>query len=224
MKCICNYRRYIAFCCEDLNEGGSVVKKEELYNKCRKFMDSTSSHLSMFDNVDRKIVRCLLENPRTTLRDIAKSVGVTRTTVRNRLKKLFDNKCITTKVLFNVEKCDFRFAFLGLSFSRFRDFNRCLQIAMYCPRVVILVKNVNKYHILMVLIAESDEELCHIINEFQFLSGVKETRVETITAINLLKPIFIESVPFIFLDSEEIRSICDSCPMNLYSDERSYKG
>ena len=199
------------------------MEKEKLYNRYRKFMNSTPSYPSMFDDVDCKIVRCLLENPRTTLRDIAKSVGVTRTTVRNRLKKLFDNKCITTKVLFNVEKCDFRFAFLGLSFSDFRDFNRCLQIAMYCPRVVILVKNVNKYHILMVLIAESDEELCHIINEFQFLSGVKDSHVETITAINLLKPVFVEFTPFILLNLEEVRSICDNCPMNLYIDEKVRK-
>ena len=70
------------------------MEKEKLYNRYRKFMNSTPSYPSMFDDVDCKIVRCLLENPRTTLRDIAKSVGVTRTTVRNRLKKLFDNKCV----------------------------------------------------------------------------------------------------------------------------------
>ncbi|MHA1721906.1 MAG: AsnC family transcriptional regulator [Candidatus Baldrarchaeia archaeon] len=196
------------------------MEKENLYSKYHKRLSSSASRSAVFDDVDRKIIRCLLKNPRTTLREIAKDVGVTRTTVRNRLKKLFENKCITTKVLFNIGTCNFRFAFLGLNFSEFRDFNRCLQIAMYCPRVIILIKNINRYHVVLVLIAEDDKELYRIIDEFQFLEGVKNSYIETFATVNLLKPVFIEFVPFFMLDPDEIRNVCNNCPLNLYIGEK----
>lgn len=54
------------------------------------------------DKLDRKIIRELDENARKPLSEISKNVGLSRDAVRNRIKKLVDNKVILAfKPIFN---------------------------------------------------------------------------------------------------------------------------
>jgi len=74
------------------------------------------------DAVDWKIVRVLERNGRAANNEIAKIVGVSEGTVRNRIKKMTDNEFLRIKGLTNPnERADEALVYMGIKIAVNRD-------------------------------------------------------------------------------------------------------
>lgn len=74
------------------------------------------------DTIDWDIIRVLEKNGRTPNNEIAKIVGVSEGTVRNRIKKLTDNEFLRIKGLTNPnERTDESLVYMGIKIAVNRD-------------------------------------------------------------------------------------------------------
>ena len=70
----------------------------------------------MLDDMDKRIVRVLQKNARTPNTEIARALGVTETTIRNRVARLLDDKQIGVVAVVNPEATEATIsAFLEIS-------------------------------------------------------------------------------------------------------------
>ncbi len=187
-----------------------VVLMMRVIEKAKKFHEKDP----IFDETDLAILKNLVRNPRMSFKEIAKDVGVTRVTVRNRLKKLFEREIISLRVLFNAKKFDLKFAILCLSFYEYSHVNKCLNIALHCPKVLMALKSVGKYHVVLTIVESDERRLQKVIDEFQYLPGVKESLVLPLSTTNILKPVFFDVIPSRILLEMLDKEICRMCPIN----------
>ncbi len=84
-------------------------------------MKTTPTSLQV-DEVDWQIIRILEKNGRAQNKEIAEQVGVSEGTVRNRIKKLMDNRFLRVRGLTNPnDRTDEALVYMGIKISVNRD-------------------------------------------------------------------------------------------------------
>jgi Lrp/AsnC family transcriptional regulator for asnA, asnC and gidA len=99
-------------------------------------------NLMEIDQLDWEIIRQLEKNGRTANKEIAKIVGVSEGTVRNRIKKLTDNDFLRIKGLTNPnERTDESLVYMGIKIAVNRDSIKIAQAVskLNCVKAVSIV-------------------------------------------------------------------------------------
>lgn len=131
------------------------------------------------DEVEKKILKKLYENSRRNIVDIAREINSTTDIVRNRIKKLKDNKIIG-RFLANINYNKLKYEFFK-TFLYFNNFTKEDEIRLFehCrkhPKIIHLVKQISPWNIELEILCESYHEYNEIINEIteKFSKSIKK--------------------------------------------------
>lgn len=111
------------------------------------------------DEVDRKIITQLQADGRTTLQDLAKSVGFTSMGIKKRLEKLIGTGTIKVSALINPKALKLHPAIVMLEMESAEAIQKLLDRFKECPRVIQIFKTIGGYNLIALVVAETQETL-----------------------------------------------------------------
>jgi Lrp/AsnC family leucine-responsive transcriptional regulator len=111
------------------------------------------------DEVDKKIITQLQADGRTTLQDLAKSVGFTSMGTKKRLERLLKKGIIKVSALINPSALKLHPAIVMLEMESAEAMQELLDRFEECPRVVQMFKTVGGYNLIALVVAETQETL-----------------------------------------------------------------
>ena len=111
------------------------------------------------DEIDRKIIAQLQQNGRTTLQDLAKTVGFTSMGTKKRLEKLEKNGTIRISALINPTALELHPAIVMLEMESAEAMQELLDRFKDCPRVIQIFKTIGGYNLIALVVAETGETL-----------------------------------------------------------------
>jgi len=163
-----------------------------------------------FDDVDVRIMKSLSEDCRKSTTQVAKEAGVSRPTAIARMRNLADNRLVDFGAKVNVEKLGFKLAILILESDTAEGKGDLVKKLAACPRVLQLVRWVDKPNYTAVVCAESAETL---LSAIECLRGILSARISSWQRI---KPILGKVFNLkIFLEKCELTPCgkkCGICP------------
>lgn len=128
------------------------------------------------DSIDRKILEHLSENARISNREIAQLVGLAEGTVRTRIKRMQDDKCIRFTALtqeFDVTTPTLCYVGLRVDLEKLSDVASALS---ELPEVRFVATTLGRFDIFTVVVVESVENLSQLVSDqFMKISGVRRS-------------------------------------------------
>lgn len=128
------------------------------------------------DDLDLAIVERLQENGRLSNAAIARALGVTETTIRNRIERLIAERFIRIAAVIDPRKTAYRIdVIMWMRLDRRRAREAALRIAEF-PNVVYVGHTSGRYDLLVEALFESDEALFEFVTtRLARLRGVAQT-------------------------------------------------
>ena len=117
------------------------------------------------DEIGRKIISQLQLNGRTTLQELAKTIGFTSMGTKKRLDKLVKNGTITITALINPDALKLHPAIVMLEMESAEAMQELLDRFKDCPRVIQIFKTTGGYNLVALVVAETQETLESISTE-----------------------------------------------------------
>jgi DNA-binding Lrp family transcriptional regulator len=111
------------------------------------------------DEVDRKIVSQLQQDGRTTLEELAKSVGFTSMGIKKRLQKLLSNDSLKVSAMVNPFSFKLSPAIVLLEMENAKAMQNLLNRFKDCPRVIQIFKTMGGYNLIGLVVAEDKDTL-----------------------------------------------------------------
>ncbi len=111
------------------------------------------------DAIDQKIITQLQADGRTTLQEIAKSIGFTSMGTKKRLERLLKKGTIKVAALINPSALKLHPAIVMLEMESAEAMQDLLNRFEECPRVIQIFKTVGGYNLIALVVAETQETL-----------------------------------------------------------------
>jgi DNA-binding Lrp family transcriptional regulator len=111
------------------------------------------------DDIDKKIIAKLQADGRTTLQELAQSIGYTSMGTKKRLEKLINKDIIKISTLINPGALKLHPAIVMLEMESAEAMQELLNRFEQCPRVVQIFKTVGGYNLIALVVAETQETL-----------------------------------------------------------------
>jgi Lrp/AsnC family leucine-responsive transcriptional regulator len=111
------------------------------------------------DDIDRKIISQLQLDGRTTLQEMAKTIGFTSMGTKKRLEKLLKNGIIKFSALINPRALKLHPAIVMLEMENAEAMQDLLDRFKDCPRVIQIFKTIGGYNLIALVVAETQETL-----------------------------------------------------------------
>jgi DNA-binding Lrp family transcriptional regulator len=111
------------------------------------------------DEIDKKIITQLQADGRTTLQEIAKSIGFTSMGTKKRLERLLKKGTIKVAALINPSALKLHPAIVMLEMESAEAMQDLLNRFKECPRVIQIFKTVGGYNLIALVVAETQETL-----------------------------------------------------------------
>lgn len=130
------------------------------------------------DGIDKKILRALMEDARTPVLEIARSVGVSGAAIHQRLRKLEKAKLIAgSKFVINPKILGYTtMAFIGIYLDKAMNNPDAVKQLKKIPEVLECHYTTGNWSILIKVLCKDNEHLMHLLNrEIQTISGVSRT-------------------------------------------------
>jgi DNA-binding Lrp family transcriptional regulator len=147
------------------------------------FFDSTTKKEEI-DELDKKILKILYENSKEHIINIAKKSGVTADTVRERIKKLTNNKVITRhRARIDFTKLGYEFFKTFLYFTNLtkEDEARLMEYSRQHPNILYLIKQNSPWDVELEIMCENylkyNEILDGLTKEFSDIINKVETAI-----------------------------------------------
>jgi Lrp/AsnC family transcriptional regulator for asnA, asnC and gidA len=140
----------------------------------------------VLDEMDKRIVRLLQKNARTPNTEIARALGVTETTIRNRVARLLDDGLIDVVAVVNPDATDATMsAFLEVSLHP-SDLNAIVEVVRARNEVRYLGLTLGRTQLIIEAFFRDHEHLLHFQTEvIGMLPGV--LTVETAIVVRVAK-------------------------------------
>jgi Lrp/AsnC family transcriptional regulator for asnA, asnC and gidA len=140
----------------------------------------------VLDEMDKRIVRLLQKNARTPNTEIARALGVTETTIRNRVARLLDDGLIDVVAVVNPDATDATMsAFLDVSLHP-SDLNAVVEVLRARNEVRYLGLTLGRNQLIIEAFFRDHEHLLHFQTEvIGMLPGV--LTVETAIVVRVAK-------------------------------------
>jgi Lrp/AsnC family transcriptional regulator for asnA, asnC and gidA len=144
----------------------------EIYNS------SKEVHMKHLDNIDIKIATFLDQNGRASNREISRHLGISQTTVRDRLGRMFESGKLRIATLFDIEKITefpvLDLAIIGIKQTGPPDYT--MQKLSKIPCVLFIASISGTYDIIVGVVTNSRKMLLKIItDEIQRIDSVFDT-------------------------------------------------
>ena len=138
------------------------------------------------DKLDQKLILELQENGRLSYMELAKMLGVTEGTIRNRLKKLVDQGIIRLTAIPELDKLGYTFmGIIGLQ-VRLADIRAVAEQLAKNPNVCYLANVTGRYEFIAIVLTRSPGEFAYFMeNVVSALPSV--LRCETFVTLNTYK-------------------------------------
>lgn len=114
------------------------------------------------DDIDRKILAYLQEDPSSSQAEIAKKVGVSQPTVGLRIKKMMKMGVLEKRVAIPAHRFNLRLAMIGV---KTRDPDALIKKFERCPRLVFMAKSMGAHQLILHFIGSCDRVLQNLIEE-----------------------------------------------------------
>jgi DNA-binding Lrp family transcriptional regulator len=111
------------------------------------------------DEVDRKIISQLQLDGRTTLQELAKTVGFTSMGTKKRLQKLLERDTIRVSALLNPISFKLFPAIVMLEMESAKAMQNLINRFKDCPRVINIFKTIGGYNLIALVVAENQDTL-----------------------------------------------------------------
>ena len=111
------------------------------------------------DETDKKIIAILQADGRTTVREIAKSIGLTSMGTKKRLDKLVKNETIKISALINPITLKLHPAIVMLEMESAEAMQNVFDRFEECPRIIQIFKTMGGYNLIALVVAETKETL-----------------------------------------------------------------
>lgn len=135
------------------------------------------------DSIDKDIIYMLMDNAKTSLANIAKSVGISTTAVHQRIKKLEQAGVIENSVSFlNPRKIGYKVvSYIGVFLDQPSYYNEAIKSMKTFNEIVEAHYTTGNYTIFLKVLCIDNDHLMQILNKLQKLKGV--TRTETFISL-----------------------------------------
>ncbi len=131
---------------------------------------------SGIDEVDRRLIRCMLDSPRASYAELARATGVGETTARRRVEALIAMKVITPAVIPDVRQLGYNaMAIVGINV----DLNHVYEVAETIrdfKEITSLHLTMGRYDLMATVAASSLEDLTRfLVEKVAPLPGIRDT-------------------------------------------------
>jgi len=111
------------------------------------------------DEIDRKIISKLLEDGRTSYRELGETIGYTIMGAKRRVEKMLSEGLIQILAGINIEKLRLHAALILLEFESWEALNKCIEKFKECPRILNMFTLFAGYNLAVLAIAEDKDTL-----------------------------------------------------------------
>ena len=140
----------------------------------------------MIDELDQKLILELQRNSRVSYSNLAKILGVSEGTVRQRFKKLTKSEIIKAVAVPNVSKLGYSFISIVAIQVRMAELDRVRETLSQNPAVCQLVWVTGRYDLIAIVVTQSTEEFANfMVNELSAIPSV--VRTETFVSLGMVK-------------------------------------
>jgi len=140
----------------------------------------------MIDKLDKKIITELGGNARRSYTELAKLLGVSEGTVRNRVKNLQKNNIIKLEAVINPYSIGYNFITIMALEVKVADLSEVADMLVKIPNVYYLAFVTGRYDLVAILMSRSTQELSNFIKDH--ISSVPSIiRSETLVNLEVLK-------------------------------------
>jgi DNA-binding Lrp family transcriptional regulator len=115
------------------------------------------------DEKDYLIYKRLNENGRTKLVTLAKELGFSHPSTKERMEKLFGREDITVKALLNIKKKKWKVAVCNMRVENLGHAVKLADTFKKCPRVVFVQTMTGAYNLLIIAVGQSNQVLEYFI-------------------------------------------------------------
>lgn len=137
------------------------------------------------DGIDKKILRALMEDARTPILEIARSVGISGAAIHQRLRKLEKSKLISgSKFVLNPKILGFTtMAYIGIYLDKAMSNPEAVRQLKKIPEVLECHYTTGNWSIFIKVLCKDNEHLMEVLNkDIQSITGV--SRTETFISLN----------------------------------------
>lgn len=130
------------------------------------------------DGIDKKILRALMEDARTPILEIARSVGVSGAAIHQRLRKLEKSGLLDgSKFIINPKALGYTtMAFIGIFLDKAMNNPDAVRQLKKIPEVLECHYTTGNWSILIKVLCRDNEHLMHVLNkDIQTITGVSRT-------------------------------------------------
>ncbi|MHA1799851.1 MAG: AsnC family transcriptional regulator [Candidatus Helarchaeota archaeon] len=177
------------------NKMHSAKHKERMVKeRARKLGSRASNKKNSFSLKEIAIIKELVSNPRKSYVEVAKSLGLSRHTVKKKIERMLFDEKIKIYLGVNQKKISLDLIVLQLLVDNLRNLENLFQELKNCPRVFSISKDISKNALLLLLGIEKMNDnnlLAIVIEKFQFDDRIKESNV-----ISLFPEVFPEYLVF----------------------------
>ena len=140
----------------------------------------------MLDELDQKLVTHLQKSGRMSNVTLAKELGVSERTVRNRIKNLLDKGMVKISAVPDLEALGYNFTgIVGLQVQLGRLKSIAAELAKH-PNICYIVNVTGQYDFIVIVMAKSPKEFADIMENFVSpIPGI--LRTETYVGLNTFK-------------------------------------
>jgi len=141
---------------------------------------------TQIDNTDREIMSILQKNSRVTNTEIARRLDISEGTVRNRIKKLVDDRIIRNIAVINPETLGYHVHVIVGTQVEYKKMAEVTKQLKEKPSIHFLGYAAGKYDLMaIVFFRDVDEQLSFFTDELASIDGI--VRLETFTVLKMLK-------------------------------------
>jgi len=130
------------------------------------------------DGIDKKILRALMEDARTSVLEIARNVGVSGAAIHQRLRKLEKSGLLAgSKFVINPKILGYTtMAFVGIFLDKAISNPDAVRQLKKIPEVLECHYTTGNWSILVKILCKDNEHLMHVLNkDIQTITGVSRT-------------------------------------------------
>lgn len=143
--------------------------------------------IKSLDGMDNKIINLLLENARMSYSEIGDIVGLSRTSVKNRISELEENGIITGyRAVVNPQKAPEMMTFIMNVETQAEHFEQAKEKLMEAEETVTVLQTTGNCHLVIICMANSIQEMKNFVNKaYKGIEGI--TSINAHAVLDVLK-------------------------------------